>query len=172
MKLSVPVGPQDHVQGEPQAPITLVEYGDYQCPSCRQAFATVHRLQKHFGEQLRFVFRNYPLEQHPFAEPAAEAAEFAAKHGKFWEMHDALYKHQPELGEELFGRLAKELGLDAKALDEALEKGSFAERVETDLESGDKSGVTGTPTFYINGTRYEGGYDPESLIEAMEAGTR
>ena len=89
-KLSVPVGKQDHIQGSESAVCTLVEYGDYQCPSCRVAFAQMIRVQKHFGDKLRFVFRNFPLGQHPLAEPAAEAAEFAASEGKFWEMHDAL----------------------------------------------------------------------------------
>ncbi len=168
-ELSVAVSPQDHAQGPADAPCTLVEYGDYQCPSCRQAFAVVGRVQKHFGDRLCFVFRNFPLEQHPMAEPAAEAAEFAAAHNQFWPMHDALYEHQPELGEELFARLAKQLGLDGKALAQALEAETFTPRVEADLESGEKSGVHGTPTFYINGRQHEGGYDAASLIEAIEA---
>ena len=167
--LTVPVGKQDHVQGSESAACTLVEYGDYQCPSCRQAFAQVHKVQKHFGDKLRFVFRNFPLEQHPFAQPAAETAEFAAMQGKFWEMHDLLYKEQLQLSDELLPELATKLGLDAGALGKALEQGTFAERVETDLESGEKSGVEGTPTFYINGRRFDGDSSAESLIEAIES---
>ena len=170
--LTVPVGPQDHTQGSPTAPCTLLEYGDYECPSCRQAYPIVHRLQKHFGDQLRFVFRNFPLEQHELAEPAAETAEFAAAHGKFWEMHDALYKHQPELSEKLFGELAEELGLDAKALASALDQGEFAARIQADLASGEGSGVQGTPTFYINGQRHDGSYDAGTLIEVIESTLR
>ncbi len=168
-KLSVPVGKQDHIQGSDSAACTLVEYGDYQCPSCREAFAHVHRVQKHFGDKLRFVFRNFPLEQHEFAEPAAETAEFAASQGKFWEMHDALYREQPKLSDAFLGELAARLALDTKALETALEQGTFAGRVETDLESGEKSGVEGTPTFYVNGQQHSGAYDAASLIEAIDA---
>ena len=171
-KLSVPVGKQDHVQGSESAACTLVEYGDYQCPSCLQAFAQVQEVQKQFGEKLRFVFRNFPLEQHPFAEPAAETAEFAATQGKFWEMHDALYKEQKRLSDELLPELAAQLDLDADALGTALEQGTFAGRVELDLESGEKSGVEGTPTFYINGSRYDGDSSAASLIEAIETALR
>ncbi len=168
-KLSLAVSAQDHSQGPADAPCTLVEYGDYQCPSCGQAFPVVQQVQKHFGDRLRFVFRNFPLEQHPLAEPAAETAEFAAAHNQFWPMHDALYGHQSELSQELFTRLAKQCGLDGKALRQALQDETFAPRVEADLESGEKSGVRGTPTFYINGQQHQGNYDAASLIEAIEA---
>ena len=171
-KLSVPVGKQDHIQGSETAACTLVEYGDYQCPSCRVAFTQVHSVQKHFGDKLRFVFRNFPLEQHPLAEPAAEAAEFAASKGKFWEMHDALYENQARLSEDLLPALAEKLGLDAEEFSSATEDGTFAKREESDLESGEKSGVEGTPTFYINGTRHDGGSDARDLIEAVDAATR
>ncbi len=171
-KLAVAVGPKDHIQGSDKAECTLVEYGDYQCPSCRVAYAQVHRVQKHFGDRLRFVFRNFPLEQHPFAEPAAEAAEFADAAGKFWEMHDALYQEQGKLSDEFLPKLATKLGLDADALLKALEEGSFEERVKTDLASGEKSGVEGTPTFYINGGRYDGDSDATELIEAINAAVR
>ena len=167
-RLAVAVGKQDHMQGKDDAECTLVEYGDYQCPSCREAFAHVHRVQKHFGDRLRFVFRNFPLEQHEFAEAAAETAEFAAAQGKFWEMHDALYKEQPKLSDEFLGELAAQIGLDVQALETALEQGTFAGRVEADLESGEKSGVAGTPTFYINGRKHSGSYDATLLIEAID----
>lgn len=168
-ELAVPVRAQDHVQGKADAPYTLVEYADFQCPSCRMGFAAVRRVQKHFGDRLRFVYRHYPLPQHPLAEPAAESAEFAAANGRFWEMHDALFERQPELSEELFGELAEDLGLPAPALDEALEHGRFAPRVQADVESGDESGVRGTPTFYINGVQHRGEYGASALIEAIEA---
>ena len=171
-KLAVAVGKQDHTQGNEDAECTLVEYGDYQCPSCRVAFAQVHRVQKHFGDRLRFVFRNFPLEQHPFAKPAAETAEFAAAQGKFWEMHDALYENQGKLSDEFLPELTTKLGLDGQAALKALEEGTFEERVQTDLKSGEKSGVEGTPTFYINGQRYDGDSDATSLIEAIDAALR
>lgn len=170
--LTVAIGKQDHVQGQESASCTLVEYGDYQCPSCRMAFAQVQRVQKHFGDQLRFVFRNFPLEQHPFAEPAAETAEFAAAEGKFWEMHDALYLEQDKLSDAFLLELATRLGLNAEALLTALQEGTFADRVEADLASGEASGVGGTPTFYINGHKHDGGNSAASLIEAIDAALR
>ena len=172
MKLATPVGKQDHVQGGENAACTLLEYGDYQCPSCQHAFTVVRRVQKHFGERLRFVFRNFPLEQHPMAEPAAEAAEFAAAHGKFWEMHDALYEDQDKLGEKLFEQLAKRLGLDGKALQAALSQRKYGRHIEADLQSGEESGVQGTPTFYLNGKRWDGDTDAPALIEGIETALR
>src|ERR1035438_2894193 len=115
MSLKIPVGPQDHVQGDPAAKCTLVEYGDYECPHCGRAYPIVKRIQKHFGEDLRFVFRNFPLgEMHPNAQSAAEAAEFAAAAAKFWEMHDALFENQRKLGTALYSDLARDFGLSAK----------------------------------------------------------
>ena len=169
MKLAAPVGEQDHVQGSENAPCTLLEYGDYQCPSCQHAFTVVRRVQKHFGDRLRFVFRNFPLEQHPMAEPAAEAAEFAAAHDRFWEMHDALYENQDKLDEELFGKLAADLKLDVRALEAALDQRKYARHIEADLQGGEKSGVEGTPTFYLNGQRWDGDTDAAALIAAIEA---
>lgn len=170
--LSVPVSEQDHAQGPAGAPITLVEYGDFQCPSCRLAYPVVKHIQRQLGDRLRFVYRHFPLPQHPLAEPAAETSEFAAAHGKFWQMHDALYDNQPELGPELFAALAGELHLDERALDEALEKGVYGEVVEADLEGGVKAGVHGTPTFYINGEQYRGPATLHPLMEALEASAR
>lgn len=170
--LTVAVGKQDHIQGKDDAECTLVEYGDYQCPSCGEAFAHVQRVQKHFGDRLRFVFRNFPLEQHEFAEPAAETAEFAAAKGKFWEVHDALYKEQQSLSDTFLGEIAERFGLSKQALETALEQGTFADRVQTDLDSGGRSGVTGTPTFYINGQKYAGDYDATSLTKAIDTALR
>lgn len=167
-RLSVPVSARDHAQGPVEAPVTLVEYGDFQCPSCGQAYDVVKNLQEHFGSKLRFVYREYPLPMHPMAEPAAEAAEFAAKNGKFWPMHDGLYEGQSELSEDFFVQLAGKLKLDGKALAQSLDAGEFGDRVDEDVESGDDSGVTGTPTFFINGEQHEGSYDEATLIHAIE----
>jgi protein-disulfide isomerase len=169
-KLSIPVGADDHVQGDRAAECILIEYGDYQCPSCGQAYPIVKRLQKHFGKRLAFVFRNFPLSQiHPGAEPAAEAAEFAAIHGKFWEMHDLLYQNQEDLSESLFVELADTLDLSSSQLLTAVTEHSYQDRVRTDFRSGVRSGVNGTPTFFINGVRHDGSYDFATLAQAIES---
>jgi protein-disulfide isomerase len=169
-KLSVPVSAKDHRQGDPDAPCTLVEYGDYQCPSCGQAYPIVKRVQKHYGKRLSFVFRNFPLTQmHPFAEPAAETAEFAGANGKFWGMHDLIYENQARLGDdELLPELAQQLHLAPAKLIDALESKEFEPRVKADFSSGVRSGVNGTPTFFINGQRHDGPYDFASLVEAID----
>src|ERR1700735_2905878 len=147
-KLSIPVNANDHIQGDTAAACILVEYGDYQCPSCGQAYPIVKRLQKHFGKRLAFVFRNFPLTQiHPWAEPAAETAEFAAAHGKFWEMHDLLYENQENLGDEVFRTLAGELKLPAVELESAIAEHKYQARIRADFSGGVVSGVNGTPTF-------------------------
>jgi protein-disulfide isomerase len=168
-KLTVPVSATDHVEGDLQAPCVLVEYGDYQCPSCGQAYSIVKKVQKHFGKRLAFVFRNFPLTQmHRFAEAAAETAEFAAEKGKFWEMHDLIYENQDRLDETLLTELAEKLHLGEDALVAAWKSKEFASRVKTDFSSGVRSGVNGTPTFFINGQRHNGSYDYESLVEAID----
>ena len=167
-KLNVPVGPADHAQGPADAPVTLVEYGDYECPHCGHAYPIVKALQKRFGKQLRFVFRNFPLRQmHPNAEAAAETAEFAATRDKFWEMHDLIYENQQDLSDELLSDLAKRLKLDAKGLARALESGDLAERVQKDFSGGVRSGVNGTPTFFINGHRHDADFELETLERAI-----
>ena len=164
MQLKPAVSAEDHVQGPDAAAVTLVEYGDYECPHCGRAYPVVKRLQKKFGDSLRFVFRNFPLaEMHPLAEPAAEAAEFAASHGKFWEVHDGIYEHQQELSLEFLLALAKSNGMNPKTLSEALENRAFQERVKHDFMSGVRSGVNGTPTFFINGQRHYGAFDLPTL---------
>ena len=168
-KLSVAVSSKDHRQGDPGAPCTLVEYGDYECPSCGQAYPIVKRVQKHFGKRLSFVFRNFPLSQmHPHAERAAETAEFAGAHDKFWQMHDLLYENQDRMDVELFVELVQELHLASAQLIEALETKEFQPRVRADFSSGVRSGVNGTPTFFINGVRHDGSYDFASLVEAID----
>jgi len=169
-KLTVPVRPEDHSQGEADAQCTLVEYGDYQCPSCGQAYPIVKRIQRHFGRRLRFVFRNFPLSQmHPHAQSAAETAEFAGAHGEFWPMHDLLFENQHRLGSPLYEELATELKLSAADLKTALQEGTYTPRVRADFSSGVRSGVNGTPTFFINGRRNDGPFDYDSLVEAIES---
>lgn len=167
--LAVPVTAEDHVQGPEDADVTLVEYGDYECPHCGRAYPIVQQIQKKFGEQLRFVYRNFPLGQmHPHAEAAAEVAEFAGAHGKFWEMHDRLFENQERLGEGLFLALAKELSLSTTAMRQALQQKTFEARVRADFTGGIRSGVNGTPTFFINGHRHNGSFDLDVLVAAIQ----
>jgi protein-disulfide isomerase len=168
-KLAVAVSARDHRQGDEDAPCTLVEYGDYQCPSCGQAYPIVKRLQKHFGKRMSFVFRNFPLTQmHRYAEPAAETAEFAGAHQKFWQMHDLLYENQGRLNDDLLVELAQALHLAPAQLLQALKTKEFQPRVRADFNGGVRSGVNGTPTFFINGQRHDGSYDFASLVEAID----
>jgi protein-disulfide isomerase len=168
-RLSNAVNAEDHMQGGPAAECSLVEYGDYECPHCGAAYPIVKRLQKHFGKRLSFVFRNFPLTQiHPWAEPAAEVAEFAGASGKFWEMHDLLFESQVRLGNALFLELADTLDLSPSELQGAVAEHTFLPRVRADFTSGVRSGVNGTPTFFINGQRHNGPYEFASLSNAIE----
>ena len=168
--LKVPVGPADHIQGDENAAGTLLEYGDYQCPYCGRVYPIVKRVQKHFGERLRFVFRNFPLSQmHPNAESAAEVSEFAAAHGKFWEMHDLLFENQNRLGIELYAELAQQLKLAPADPSAALQKKEYMSKVRSDFSGGVRSGVNGTPTFFINGQRHDAPFEYEDLVAAIEA---
>jgi protein-disulfide isomerase len=170
MQLKVALSERDHLQGSTDATVTLVEYGDYQCPDCVRAHPIVKLLQKRFGDSLRFAFRNFPLAQiHPFAELAAEAAEFAGARGQFWEMHDGIFERHSPLSSELLFSLARSYGLDVSAMTEALDKQAFLERVKEDFMGGVRSGVNGTPTFFVNGKRHDHGTDFESLAEAINA---
>lgn len=171
--LKVPVRVEDHVEGEENAPCTLVEYGDYQCPHCGRAYPIIKKVQKHFGKRLRFVFRNFPLNEiHPQAESAAETAEFAGTQGKYWEMHDLLFENQSRFGPAFFQEAAQKLGLDPAALREALANGTYRTHVRSDFMSGARSGVNGTPTFFINGQRLDGSWDYEDLVAALEEALR
>jgi protein-disulfide isomerase len=168
-RLTPAVSDSDHRAGPDDAPVTLVEYGDYECPHCGRAHPIVREVQKRMGRRLRLVFRNFPLaEMHPHAVRAAEAAEAAAIQGKFWEMHDLLYERQEALEDSDLIRYAKQLGLDAGRVKEELASGSHAARVRQDFRSGIRSGVNGTPTFFINGARHDGSWDPDALLEALE----
>ncbi len=166
--LKVLVTAEDHAQGPEKADVTLVEYGDYECPHCGRAYPIIKQVQKHFGKRLRLVFRNFPLgEMHPHAEAAAEVAEFAASQGKFWEMHDLLFENQARLGDALFSELAEKLKLPTAALEEALEQSTFEPRVRADFSGGVRSGVNGTPTFFINGHRHDDSFDYDTLVSAI-----
>jgi protein-disulfide isomerase len=168
-QLTPPVSERDHAAGPDDAPVTLVEYGDYECPYCGMAHPIVKRAQQDLGKQLRFVFRNFPLaESHPRARVAAEAAEAAGAQGKFWGMHDMLFEHQDALeAEDLMG-YAKSLGLDVPKFARDLEAGTYTKRVRDDFRNGVRSGVNGTPTFFVNGNRYEGSWANEkAFIHAL-----
>lgn len=168
-KLTVPVTTEDHAQGESGARCTLLEYGDYQCSYCGQAYPVVKRLQERFGQDLRFVFRDFPLtEAHPDAEHAAEAAQFAAAGGKFWEMHDLLYEDQTSLEDDALLARAGRLHLSADDLGAALGAGTYHPHVRADFNGGVSSGVNGTPTFFINGQRHDGPFDYETLADAVQ----
>ena len=172
-RLQPSVSDSDHRAGPDDAPVTLVEYGDYECPHCGRAHPIVRQVQRRMGNGLRLVFRNFPLaEIHPHAQRAAEAAEAAAGQGKFWEMHDMIFEHQAQLADTDLIRYAKSLGLDAGRVKDELAAGTHAGRVRTDFTSGVRSGVNGTPTFFINGTRYDGSWDLDTLLEVLAAARR
>jgi protein-disulfide isomerase len=169
-RLSLPVGERDHAYGPAGAPVTLVEYGDYECPYCRAAVPIVEELQQALGDQLRFVFRHFPLHAlHPHAQNAAEAAEAAAAQGRFFEMHAALFEHQDALGDDHLVTYAADLGLDAARFRRELQTHAHSERVREDIDSGLESGVRGTPTFYIQEVRYDGLLGVRQLLTAIEA---
>jgi protein-disulfide isomerase len=168
--LTLPVSAdRDHIQGPADAPVTLVEYGDYECPYCGAAYPIIKQVQARLGERLRFVFRNFPITtSHPHAERAAEAAEAAAAQGRFWEMHDLLYENQRRLRDQDLHSYAQQLGLDVELFDKEMADHAHAERVREDFMSGVRSGVNGTPTFYINGVRHDDSYDIETLLDALK----
>jgi protein-disulfide isomerase len=167
--LRIPVGSDDHAAGPGDAPATLVEYGDYQCPYCGAVHPVVKAVQEYFGRRLRFVFRNFPItELHPHALEAAATAEFAGTRGKFWPVHDGLYEFQGRLGMPLYERLIKAQGLAAADLRAALATGDNVARIQADFKGGARSGVNGTPSFFINGRRHDGGTDFESLVAAID----
>jgi len=169
-KLLVPVTKSDHSAGGAAARVTLVEYGDYQCPFCGQAYPLVKAIQRQMGSSLHFVFRNFPLTNaHPFAEAAAEAAEAAASQGRFWEMHDLLYENQASLGPELLVEAASSLKLDAKLFMRDLEERKYKERVRRDFMGGVRSGVNGTPGFFVNDVRFDGSWASGELAETLAA---
>src|SRR5438552_2496331 len=168
----VPVDPsRDHIQGNPKARFTLVEYGDYQCPFCGAAYPEVKKVQKDLGSKLRFVFRNFPLTNvHEFAQVAAETAEAASVQGKFWEMHDFLYEHQRTLGDQSVALgYAKKLGLDAQRFEREISQHTYEKRIKDDFMGGVRSGVNGTPTFYVNGVRHDGPAEADAIVKSLTA---
>jgi len=167
--LTPPVGERDHQQGPETAPVTVVEYGDYECPYCGEAYPIVKEIQLRLGERLRFVFRNFPLTQaHPHAEHAAEAAEAAAGQGKFWQMHDTLFEHQQALDDAHLVHYALALDLEKETFVREMTEHVHSNRVREDFLSGVRSGVNGTPTFFINGVRHDDSYALETLLAAIE----
>jgi protein-disulfide isomerase len=169
-RLRVPVTPLDHIRGPADAPVTLIEYGDYECPHCGAGDEMVKELQKHFPGRLRSVFRHFPLyEVHPNAEAAAQSAEFAAAHGRFWEMHDSLYQNQDRLGLPLLFELANDLGLPEAELRRVLDAGEYAQKIRDEVRSGVRSGVNGTPTFFIDEQRFDGPLTFDEFVAAIES---
>jgi protein-disulfide isomerase len=168
--LAMPVDEDlDHIRGPRDAPVTLVEYGDFECPYCGQAEPIIRDLLADYGD-VRYVWRHLPLtDVHPHAQMAAEAAEAAGAQGKFWEMHDLLLEHQDALRPEELVRYAEELGLDTERFKNHLRAHKWSWRVARDVESAELSGVSGTPTFFVNGRRHEGAYDEASLAAAVKA---
>jgi len=156
------------VLGPGEAPVTLVEYGDFQCPHCRAAHFYLKNVLATMGSDMRFVFRHMPLTQiHPMAQLAAEAAEAAGAQGRFWPMHDAIYENQDLLSPALLTRLAQRLGLAMQRFIDDAEGHRFLPKVKEDFMSAVRSGAAGTPSFFINGELYEGSFDDESLIDAL-----
>ena len=167
--LALAVSERDHIQGPAGAPVTLVEYGDYECPHCGRAYPIIKKVWERMGRRLRFVYRNFPLrESHPHAQHAAEAAEAAGAQGKFWEMHDRLFERQFALDDEYLVEYAGDLGLDIARFREELAAGVYEPRVREDFRSGVLSGVNGTPTFFVNGMRHDDAWDFEPLAAALE----
>jgi protein-disulfide isomerase len=170
MSLKPPVSEKDHIQGDKNAPIELVEYGDYQCPHCGAAYPIIKSIQKKLGNKLKFVFRNFPLaESHPNATNAAIATEAAAVQGKFWEMHDAVFEHQRDLSDAALIKCAQKTGLDISKFKSDFDKQEIQDKVQSDLESGVRSGVNGTPSFFINGKKYNDSWDEAVLLEYLQS---
>ena len=170
MKLTIPVSDSDQTKGKGNAPVTLVEYGDFECPYCRLAYPIVEEIQKIKGDGIRIVFRNFPLSQiHPHALHAAYAAEATAKQGKFWEMYYLLLENQEALEDQDLLTYAKRLNLDIQQFKKDMGSEEVAKKVKDDFMGGVRSGVNGTPTFFINGIRFDGSYEPGSLQKAIES---
>jgi len=167
-KLTLPVAGRDHIQGPIEASIALVEYGDYECPFCGEVYPVVKAIQQRLGDNLCFAFRNFPLvKMHPHAEDAAEAAEAAGAQGSFWEMHDVLFENQDALDIEDLARYAAALRLDARRLVSEVQADAYAARIREDFKSGIRGGVNGTPSFFINGERYDGARGLDPLLAAL-----
>jgi protein-disulfide isomerase len=168
-QLVLPVGARDYVQGSGEAAVTLLEYGDFACGHCAEAFPVVKEITRWLRGELRYVFRHFPVaDKHPHARRAAEAAEAAGAQGRFWEMHDLLCEHSPALDPAHLERYAQELGLDVERFAHEMSAHTYLEKVREDMTSGVESGVTRTPTFFINGVQYRGEADTDGLLAAIE----
>ncbi len=169
--LALPVTPdRDHISGPVEAPLTLLEYADFECPYCGMAYPIVESVIAQMGSQMRFVFRHFPLvDMHPHAERAAEAAEAAGAQGRFWEMHHMLFENQDDLSDRALLGHAQVLGLNIATFTDDLATGIYRPRVAEDFISGVNSGVNGTPTFFINAVKYEGSWDAASLLAALQS---
>ncbi|MBC7487064.1 MAG: thioredoxin domain-containing protein [Cytophagaceae bacterium] len=161
---------KDQIQGNLFASIELVEYGDYQCPHCGRAYHIIKQIQEALGDKLKFIFRNFPLTNiHTDAMNAAVAAEAAGKQGKFWEMHDMIYEHQDSLSESYLFSYAQDLGLNVKQFQNDMVSAEILSKMEDDFESGIRSGVNGTPSFFINGEKYSNNWDYEPLLNHLKS---
>jgi protein-disulfide isomerase len=168
-QLSVPVSNEDHIEGRPNAPMTLVEYGDFECPYCGEACPVIKAVQESMGDDLRFVFRHFPLTRiHPHAEHAAEISEAAGEIDRFWEMHDILFENQMALDDDDLLVDARAVGLSPRAAEQAL-AGRYADHIMRDFRGGVRSGVNGTPSLFVNGQRFDGPRDVEIIVAALEA---
>ena len=167
-RFTLPIPKRDHIQGPIDAPIALLEYGDFECPVCGEVYPVIKAIQERLGDSLCFAFRHFPLTNvHPHAEHAAEAAEAAGEQGSFWEMHDVLFENQDALEDEDLARYAAALGLDVPRFMTEVLAGKYAWRVREDFKSGVRGGVNGTPTFFINGVRYDGARGLDPLLAAL-----
>ena len=167
MSIQAEIGPLDHSQGNGQATVKIIEYGDYQCPHCSKAHQTIKEIQSTFGDQIQFVFRNFPLQDsHRYATIAAQATEAAGRQGKFWEMHDAIFEHQDQLNEDYLDHLAEKLDLDMEQFERDLNDEEIINKVENDYETGAETGVHGTPTFFVNGSKFDG--RAEDLLQVLK----
>jgi protein-disulfide isomerase len=167
-KLTLPINNQDHIKGPRNAPVQVVAYGDYQCSYCGGASLVVNAIERSYSGQIAFVFRHFPLSNlHPFAEKAAIAAEAAGRQGKFWFMHNMIFQYQEQLNAKTLLVFAEELQLNIKIFKMDITDHALSEKVAADLDSGAQSGVNGTPSFFINGYKYSGSYDFESLAGAI-----
>jgi protein-disulfide isomerase len=169
-KLKLAVNSKDHIQGDANAPIELVEYGDYQCPHCGRAYPIIKSIQQKMGSKLKFVFRNFPLaESHPNATNAAVSSEAAALQHKYWEMHDHLFEHQNRLDDVSLIKYAAQLHLNIEQFETDFEKPELMKKVDADFESGVRSGVNGTPSFFINGEKYDYDWEEEPFLEYLQS---
>ncbi len=168
-KLKPAVNSTDHIQGNKNAVIELVEYGDYQCPHCGRAYPIIKNIQKKLGDKIKFIFRNFPLSEiHPNAINAAVAAEAASAQDKFWEMHDIIFENQGRLGDVDLIEYAASLGLNIEQFEADFERPKYLEKVESDFDSGIRSGVNGTPSFFINGEKYNDSWEEKDFLKHLQ----